>query len=60
MTNPIFLVCVRHADGKKNVYKIDTPEIPTHEQAMALTRQELPNARAILCTVESTNDVSDA
>lgn len=52
MTAPVFQIAVRKADGEAMLLRVQHAEIATHEHAIELTRDEFPDAKAILCTVE--------
>jgi hypothetical protein len=47
----VFSVAVRHADGSKNLYHMDNPDNLSPEDLLKVVRNELPESRVILCTV---------
>jgi len=46
-----FSVAVRNKEGKPCLFRIAHEEIQTYEQAMSLTREQLPDAQVILVGV---------
>lgn len=48
MGAPLFSVAVRKQDGESSLFRICHEAIQTHEQVIALVREEIPDARVIL------------
>jgi len=45
---PTFSVAVRNKEGTPCLFRIARADIQSHEQAMALVREEIPDAKVIL------------
>ena len=48
MAPAVFSVAVRKQDGQASLFHVSHIEIQTHEQVMALVREEIPDAKVIL------------
>ena len=48
MAPAVFSVAVRGKEGDARLFRISHAEIQTHEQVMALVREEIPDAQVIL------------
>ena len=51
MSTPCFSVAVRDKEGTAKLFRIQHQSVESHEQVMALVRDELPDARVILVSV---------
>lgn len=51
MSAPVFSVAVRNKEGVASLFRVSHEEIQTYEQVMALVRNEMPDAKAILVGV---------
>lgn len=51
MGTPVFQVAVRNKDGQASLFRLSHAEIQTHEQVMAMVRDEIPEAAVILVSV---------
>ena len=52
MSAPAFSVAVRGKDGKAGLLRVQHESIQSHEQVMALVKEELPDAEVILVSVK--------
>ena len=48
MRVPVFSVAVHSKEGEASLFRIAHAEIQSHEQVLALVREELPDAKVIL------------
>lgn len=48
MTTPVFKVAVRDDAGQSAMFRVSHEAIQSHEQVLALVREELPDAKVIL------------
>ena len=51
MSVPAFSVAVRGKDGKAGLLRVQHESIQSHEQVMALVKEELPDAVVILVSL---------
>lgn len=45
---PVFKVAVRKQDGETSLFRLSHEAIQSHEQVVALVREEMPDAQTIL------------
>ena len=48
----VYSVAVRHPDGSKNLYYIESPENLSPVDLMEVVKTELPESKVILCAVK--------
>ena len=51
MTAPIFRVAVQDDAGQAAMFRVSHEAIQSHEQVLALVREELPDAKVILVRI---------